>query len=68
MENISSVDTFKISTVAEADEYLSDLLSQERYCSLDEIERRATMYTVDRDMAEYFLKRGREILSGRTAI
>jgi hypothetical protein len=53
--------------MAEADEYLSELLSQERYRSLDEIERRAAMYIVDRDITEYFLSRGRKLLSERAA-
>ncbi|OLP42746.1 hypothetical protein [Rhizobium oryziradicis] len=68
MENISSIQSYKISSMAEADEYLSELLSQERYRSLDEIERRAAVYIVDRDIAEYFLNKGRELLSERTAI
>ena len=57
------VESFKIESEAETDEYLTDLLKNPEHQTISELELRAEKYITDENLRKYFLNRGSEILS-----
>jgi hypothetical protein len=66
MAPISEIQSFRIDTESDADEYLDELLRDSKYRSMDEIEGRAQTLIKDEKIRDYFVERGKEKL--KTAI
>ena len=56
------IETFKIESEAEANDYLRDLLARPEYRSMAEIEHRAHTVVSGDDLKKYFVAKGAEIL------
>jgi len=57
-----TVESFRIETESEADDYLKDLLAKPEFRSMDEVAMRAHKLIPDQRIVEYFTNRAREIL------
>jgi transcriptional regulator with XRE-family HTH domain len=61
-EEIMKVETFKIESEAEADDYLKDLLEKDEYRSMNVVEVRAQELIKDEHLKNYFINKAKEIL------
>lgn len=59
-----SIESFKIETEFEADEYLDDLLSRPKFRSMDEVNIRARKYIIDERIRDYFIEQAERRLNG----
>ncbi len=53
---------FMIENESEADDFLSDLLTNEKYRSMDEVKMRSQELIKDINLQNYFINKAREIL------
>lgn len=60
---IMKVEPFTIQNESEADSYLTDLLENPEYRSMDEVELRAARYIKDANIRNYFIGKAIEILN-----
>ena len=56
------VESFRIESESEADDYLRDLLAKHEYRSMNEVNMRAQKYIKDKYLKNYFINKAREIL------
>ncbi|GAB0116108.1 hypothetical protein Acid7E03_01800 [Acidisoma sp. 7E03] len=56
------VQSFRIESRQEADDYLADLFGRPEYRSMDEAKIRARSYIQDPKLKDYFLQKAEEIL------
>lgn len=62
---VGPIQSFKIESEDEADEYLTDLLKTPAYRSIGEVEARAAKYIKDPQLKNYFITKAQAILSHR---
>lgn len=59
---VGPIETYKIETKTEADEYLKFLFEKQEYRSMDEVLMRARNHIIDEDIKTYFIQKAKIFL------